>query len=179
MPRYVALLRAVNVTGHQIIKMEDLRTMFSAMKLKNVSTYIQSGNVLFDSPETDETKLHKSVHRQLTKALGYEVELFLRTMEELETIIKQNPLKNVTLPGTTMTYVTFLAGEPDKTKAKTLEAISNPLEAVKVKNREVYYMCRKDTTEKMKFTNKITDKLLGMPGTMRNWNTIVKLASMK
>ncbi len=179
MPRYIALLRAVNVTGHQVIKMEDLRNMFSAMKLKNVSTYIQSGNVIFDSPETDEAKLQKNIHRQLAKALGYEVDFFLRTIEEMETIIKQNPMKDVTLPGKTMTYVTFLAGVPDKTKAKTLEAISNPLEVVKVKNREVYYMCRKDTTEKLKFANKITDKLLGMPGTMRNWNTVEKLAAMK
>jgi uncharacterized protein (DUF1697 family) len=84
--RYVALLRAINVGGH-VVKMDRLRTVFEALRFGRVETFIASGNVLFDSGESDTAALEQMIETRLEKELGYEVTTFLRRPAELSTIV--------------------------------------------------------------------------------------------
>ena len=83
MNKYVAFLRAINVGGNTVIKMAELKQIFESMGLENVQTYIQSGNVIFESGEEDPTSLEKQIERQIETATGYKTQLFVRTFREV------------------------------------------------------------------------------------------------
>src|SRR2546427_12004340 len=95
MTSYVAFLRAINVAGQKLIKMKDLARIFAAAGCKNVQTYIQSGNVIFDSKSTNAAALSKKIERTLQQALGYEGTIILRTLAEVEALVRHNPYKKI------------------------------------------------------------------------------------
>ena len=95
MIRYIALLRGINVGGHKIIKMEELAQLFAALKFKEVKTFIQSGNVLFNAPAQSIDSLQQKIEKHLHKSLGYEVTTLLRTPIEFQQIITGNPFAHM------------------------------------------------------------------------------------
>ncbi|MCG6912479.1 DUF1697 domain-containing protein, partial [bacterium BMS3Abin03] len=135
--KYIAFLRGINVSGHRIIKMEELRKIFEALKFKNVKTYIQTGNVIFETTVKDPDSLTKKIEKYLHKSLGYEVETMLRTIPEMEEIIKNNPFKKNKLDKTLHLYLTFLSEEPINEMKKSLIDSSNDVATFKMKNREL------------------------------------------
>ncbi|MBS1771223.1 MAG: DUF1697 domain-containing protein [Bacteroidetes bacterium] len=177
MERYIAMLRGINVSGQKIIKMEHLRSVFNDMKFKNVATYIQSGNVLFDSKETDEAELVQKIEKQIKKIYGWDVPTFVRTIPQLQSVIKNNPFKKIIPPEAVQPYVTFLHTEPTKEQKTMLEALSCDTDTFAVKGREVYTLLYKDKGKPL-FTNMFLEKKLKMPGTGRNWLTVNKLTEL-
>src|SRR5580658_2019879 len=93
MARYVAFLKAINVGGH-VVKMEQLRQLFSALKFSNVETFIASGNVIFETKSTPDEKLEQKIEKHLEKALGYEVATFVRSIEEIQAISVYEPFSS-------------------------------------------------------------------------------------
>jgi len=89
--RYVALVRGINVGGHSVIKMADLRERLASLGVDDVTTYIQSGNVLFSSPETNSEKVTAAIESALRAALGQPVTAFVKTRAELELAAAANP----------------------------------------------------------------------------------------
>lgn len=174
--RYVAFLRGINVSGQKLIKMEELRAHFVMPGVKNISTYIQSGNVLFDATETDEAKLRTKIEKQLLKQLGYAVTCVLRTIDELEQIVANYPYEIPAKDGKHKLYVTMLADKPAKDAATILAAFDNADEQLRIVNRDVYLLTPSygDT----KLSNNFIEKKLGIAATTRNWATINKLLTM-
>ena len=105
--RYVALLRAINVGG-RFVKMAALRTIFEQMGLDNVQTYIQSGNVLFSSPETDKVALEAQIEVQLAKSLGFTVDTMIRGEDEMQALVEKRPFPPETVPDDATLYISFL-----------------------------------------------------------------------
>lgn len=136
MVRYVALLRGINVGGHNV-KMERLRELFTEISLRDVRSYINSGNIFFATDETDRQNLTITIEKHLHAALGYEVPTFLRTVAELESIVTQNPFKQVELTSDTRFCVVFTqdpvapeAGLPQYSTKNDMDLIAhNPYEA--------------------------------------------------
>src|SRR5690348_9347846 len=91
---YIALLRGINVGGHTV-KMERLRELFTEVGFTHVRTYIQSGNVFFETAQTDRKILTQTIELHLRQSLGYEVPVFLRTIPELEQIVELNPFQHI------------------------------------------------------------------------------------
>lgn len=174
MVRYIAFLRGINVSGHRIIKMEELRKMFEALKFKNVRTYIQTGNVVFETTVKDSDTLTKKIEKHLHKSLGYEVETMLRTMLEMEAIIKNNPFKKARLDKTVHLYLTFLYEEPSVELKKSLISSSDDIATFKIKNRELYTLYKRSNA-KHPFSNNFVEKKLKLAATTRNWNVINKV----
>jgi len=110
MTKYIAFLRAINVGGHTIIKMTDRKQMFKSSGLGNVQTYIQSGNVIFESDE-DDTPFLEGIARQVESAWGYKTELFVRSIREVQSIVTKSPF---TAKGDETLYIGFLKEKPDK-----------------------------------------------------------------
>src|SRR5271169_6803998 len=111
MSNYIAMLRGINVSGHNIIKMEQLRASFAALGFSNVKTYIQSGNVVFEAAKDSVAGLSKKIEQMILRDFGFSVPVLLKTAKEMEEIIKGNTL--VKIPGIDQTrlHVTFLSGE--------------------------------------------------------------------
>ena len=93
MAKYVAFLRAINVGGH-VVKMDELRELFSGLKFSNVETFIASGNVIFDTKSAPDQKLEQKIEKHLEKALGYEVGTFVRSIEEIQAISVYQPFSS-------------------------------------------------------------------------------------
>jgi len=171
MTKYVAFLRAINVGGHSIIKMADLKQMFESLGLENVQTHIQSGNVIFESEEADTASLEKQIEEQVEKATGYKTRLFVRTIREVQSIAKKSPL---IATGDETVFVGFLKEKPDKKLQEALLAFKSDADEFAVKGREVYNL-RRDR-DKSVFSNNFVEKILKMPGTTRNLAVIKKIA---
>src|SRR5713226_6408063 len=107
MIKYVAFLRGINVGGKKLIKMEDLRRVVESLGLRNVSTFIQSGNVIFEASATDRSALTKKIEKKLLAAFGHDVTVVLQTIDELKDILKRNPFKKIKPGADVMMFVAF------------------------------------------------------------------------
>jgi uncharacterized protein (DUF1697 family) len=175
MPRYIAFLRAINVGGH-VVKMDRLRALFEEMGFDEVSTFIASGNVIFESPETDEAKLERQVEAYLEKALGYAVGTYIRSTAELTRIAESTPFGEIDLAKPATIYVNFLGSEPSKEAREKLRALRTETDDFEVEGREMYWLCRTLMSEST-ITGPMIAKALGMPGTSRNMTTVRKMAA--
>jgi uncharacterized protein (DUF1697 family) len=177
MIKYVAFLRGINVGGHKLIKMTKLAEIFSALKLQNVKTYIVSGNVLFDSDEKDPAKLTRKIEKGLQKSLGYEVDVILRTVAELEALMEQDPF-SATKAGTDVKkYVTFLAENHQSKMKLPFVSPRKDWEVIHLNPREVFvlaYPVKGRYGESMA----LMDKEFGKAVTTRNWNTVSKIVAL-
>lgn len=168
--RYVALLRAVNVGG-RVVKMDQLRAIFEAMRLRDVKTLITSGNVLFTS-DRQPAALESSIEKRLNEALGYAVGTFVRTVEEMKVIAAREPFGPA--PGGTQ-HVAFLKQAPAVASARALVACSNEVDQFRVHGREAHWLINGGFSAST-FSGAKLEKLLG-PATARNINTVRKLAA--
>ncbi|HLN60655.1 MAG TPA: DUF1697 domain-containing protein [Symbiobacteriaceae bacterium] len=176
MTTYIALLRGINVGGHNIIKMADLRTMLERMGLGFVQTYIQSGNVVFQSEEAEEP-LRRAMEEEIKRVFGFDVPVALRTAAELRAILARcpYPAENL-LPGESL-LVSLLAAAPSPEGVDRLGAVSHEPDEFRLLGRELYLLCRQPI-HKSKLTNQFFEKKLGVPVTARNWQTMTKLAAL-
>ena len=169
MQKYVAFLRAINVGGTKIIKMADLKRMFESFGLSNVQTYIQSGNVIFEVNASP--NLEAKIEAQLEKALGYKVETFLRTMDELVKIAGKPAFEP---QGDETLHIAFLRQRVEKPSERELLSLRSEADDFVVKGREVYNL-RRDR-DKSVFSNNLIEKILKVPATTRSLTTVRKIA---
>lgn len=171
MEKYIAYLRAINVGGSKIHKMDALRNLFDSFGLQDVQTYIQSGNVIFASPQQDSGSLESELESKLKAALGYRLEIFLRTWAENEKIAKQTLFK---IGKTDTLHIVFLKEKVGKKTEKELLAFNSKADEFAVHGREIFNL-RHDRDASI-FSNALIEKLLKAPATTRNWNTIYKIS---
>jgi uncharacterized protein (DUF1697 family) len=178
MTTYIAFLRAINVSGQKLIKMEELRTALGELAgVKNVRTYIQSGNVIFEGKEGEGEKLRVKIEKQIKKVFGYEVEAFVRTTEELNAILKNNPFHKAKLSKDLALYVTFLEDRPNTEAKKIFESLSNDVDSYKIEGKEVYALVVKDGAKSL-FSNMLVEKKLKQKATGRNQTTLHKILEL-
>lgn len=174
MPKYIAFLRAINVGGH-LVKMDRLRELFVQLGFENVETFIASGNVIFDSKATAKS-LEPKIEKHLKESLGYEVRTFLRSTKELRAINKYRfyDEEELNAEGNTL-YVGFLGDQPDEDAKQRLLSKSSATDGFHVNDRELYWLYRRNNGES-KFYGGLLEKTLGMQATLRNINTVQRLA---
>lgn len=156
----VALLRAVNVAGHQPLSMADLRATAEKLGLKNVSTILQSGNLVFTG-ETTEAALESKLH----------TDVFVRTASELTAIVDANPFSKEAKDDPGRLVVLFLKSAAD---GATLQKAIKGREIARGKGTQIY-VYYPDGQGRSKLTNALIEKTLGTRATARNWNTVLKL----
>ena len=113
MPSYVSILRGINVSGHKMVKMDKLLASFKDIKFSDVSTYIQSGNVVFQCKATDSKELEKKIARKIEQDFAFEVPVIVKEKSELIYISKNNPFIK-RKADVAFLHVTFLSDEPEK-----------------------------------------------------------------
>jgi uncharacterized protein (DUF1697 family) len=176
MPKYFAFLRAINVGGHTV-KMDYLRSLFAGLGFSNVETFIASGNVIFDSSSKSSSSLEKKIETTLEKALGYEVLTFVRSVKELAEIAAYQPfaLADMNAAGHTV-YVGFMADSPSETSKQKLLSLATEVDEFHLNGCEVYWLCRTKFSETT-ISGAVLEKTLVLPATLRNSNTIRRLAA--
>lgn len=176
MQKYIALLRGINVGGNRIIKMEALRKSLSRLPLFNLSTYIQSGNLLFES-ESDAGAITEMITNAIEKEFGFSVEVLLITPEELKIVMIRNPFQSGTTPDSVQPYVSFLSEIPDKQDVVAFQNIN--FEPDKwVLDEKCVYIWYDQSAAKTKLTNSVIENKLKVKATARNWKTVRKLLDL-
>lgn len=173
MPRYVALLRAINVGGHTVT-MERLRMLFESLGLARVETFIASGNVIFES-RLAPAPIERRIEAHLLETLGYEVATFLRTDAEIGSIAKYRPFPETAMKSAGALNVAFLSAAPAPMARRALEGLKTAIDDFHLNGRELYWMCRKKQS-KSRFSNVVLERSLGLRATFRGINTVTKLA---
>lgn len=178
--KYIALLRGINVGGHKIIPMATLRTIFESAGFKNVRTYIQSGNVVFDAAAKNSASVRLTVEQLLSETLHYTVPVLIRTAGEMKKTVAGNPLAGRHVEKKTKMYVVFLETKPAQDRIAALLATQVKGMTFAVGAREIF--CLLDATFKgndSPFSNTAIEKILGQSTTTRNWNTVTILSTME
>ncbi|MGZ4904829.1 MAG: DUF1697 domain-containing protein [Halobacteriota archaeon] len=175
--RCIALLRGINVSGRRTVHMADLKRAVEEMGFGNVSTYLQSGNVIFNCRHAQTAKLAMHIQEKLSETFGFTINVIIRTQEEIEKIIETNPLVDSADVARDKLYVTFLADEPDKTAASKLDLTPGTDEKFAIVGSEVYLYCPNGYA-RTKLNNAAFEKKLRTVATTRNWKTINKLLSV-
>jgi uncharacterized protein (DUF1697 family) len=174
MKTYAALLRGVNVSGHNKVPMKELRARLAGLGFTDVATYIQSGNIVFHASASPD--LAGLIERDLRKAFGVSATVLLRTKDQLVRVGAQNPFVKRGVDVAAL-HVTFLAETPKPARVKDLTGkVSGPDELV-VRGREVYLRCP-NGYGRTKLTNTFLERQLGSPATTRNWRTVLQLVAM-
>jgi uncharacterized protein (DUF1697 family) len=177
MARYFAFLRGINVSGQKLIKMTELAKIFTDAGCSHVKTFIQSGNVVFDSSETDLKIVEMNLDLALTKSLGYRVEVFLRTAEEMKQMTAMNPFQTIDESTNVKMYVTF-TGQPVSASVKLpLLSPAGDVELVRVAGNTIFSLAHPAKEGRYGFPNSFIEKTFRIPATTRNWNTICKMVS--
>ncbi len=177
---YLALLRGINVGGKNIIKMADLKRVFESIGLCDVKTYIQSGNVLFKSDETEEV-LSDKIEHEIEAVFGIPAKVILRTSKELEQIILNCPFSQdeiteaENLSEAESLYVALLARTPLKENTGCLDAYRSESDKYHIAGREIYLLFQ-NSIRNSKLANNL--HRLDVPATVRNWKTLSKLAEI-
>ena len=175
MTRWLALLVAVNVGG-KTVPMAELRTVFTDLGFQQVQTYIQSGNVLFEADTEQEATLLKVIRPALSAAFGWDIEVLLRTLPELDAVLAGNPFTGGQDDPTKL-LVTFLAAEPAADRAAKLKPPAGETGELKLVGREIY-LHTPDGYGRSKLNNANLAKLAGVAATTRNWKSVGKLREL-
>jgi uncharacterized protein (DUF1697 family) len=167
MTRYVAFLRGINVGGH-VVKMDQLAAQFASLGFDNVSTFIASGNVIFESTSKPAT-LEPRIEQHLAGWLGYAVNTFLRTEHEIASIAAHEPF-----PDPDGVYVMLLRSAPNATLRQRLLDLATEHDQISVHQREAYLRTASFGESPV---GGLLAKVLGAENTMRNANTLRRLAA--
>ena len=152
---YFAFLRGINVGGHNMLRMDDLKALCTSLGYADVRTVLQSGNVIF--------RAKRATAKQLEEATG--VRVILRTENELRAVVADNPFETIRNPG--HLHVIFLDKAPTAEAAAKLRAIYKGPEIIHVNG-----------AGRSKLTNALIERTLGVAGTARNWNTVTRLLEL-
>ena len=173
---YVSLLRAVNVGGSGLIKMDALREAFEAIGLADVRTLGQSGNVLFRSGLTDRARLAKRIVQELERRFELRVEVIVRTLAEVASIVDRGPVLSSRADKSKL-LVMFLSSVPDAASQEALKQWHESKrleELLEIRGPEIY-LYYPAGVGRSKLTSGVIESKLDTSGTARNWNTLLKL----
>jgi uncharacterized protein (DUF1697 family) len=176
-PAYIAMLRGINVTGHNPVRMSRLRELFSRLGLEPARTYIQSGNVVFKAAKRSAADLSKAIEREILREFGFAIAVFCRTAAEMADVIQRHPLAKVKGVDLTRLHVSFLAEVPNEAAVQKLAGLAAGDEQLRCDGRELYLYCP-DGYGNSKLANTNVERVLKVAATTRNWKTVNTLYEM-
>lgn len=175
MNRKIAILRGINVGGKRKILMADLKSLCETLGWIDVKTYIQSGNLIFNSSEQN-SELENILVSAISEKYGFHVPVIVRSPEELQTLIDKNPFYNKEADINQL-HVTFLKEKPTVENTKQMETCSYEPDKMVIQDKDVFIFSSGKYHES-KLTNNFIEKKLKVDATTRNWKTVLKLIDL-
>jgi uncharacterized protein (DUF1697 family) len=173
-PVIISLLRGINLGPHRRIRMDDLRSLYESLKLRDVRTYVQSGNVVFTTNERDLGRLTGRLEKAIERTFGFHSDVIVRTTAEMQQVLARNPFAARQGIEFSKLLVTFLAGDPGEHARGQVRSIKVSPEEFHIDGRELYVYFP-NGMGRSRFPAAAIEKALGTTGTARNWNTVTKL----
>jgi uncharacterized protein (DUF1697 family) len=177
MPVYIALLRGINIGPHKRMKMDALRAGCEGLKLSEVKTYVQSGNVVFRSTQQSPGALAKKIEAMIVDAFGFSARVVVRTGDDLAAVVRNNPFRPAAKFEDNKLCVAFLSDEPAKALVEKLQASPPGSEPFQVRGNNLYIYFANGFARTKMHTN-FLEKALCVEATVRNWRTVTNLHTM-
>ena len=176
MQTYISILRGINVSGKKKIKMNELKAVYESLDLENVRSYIQSGNVIFNDQNPDQSNLSAAIGKKLAEVFGFPVTVLIRDRDTFQRIINRNPFLAERAVDTRALLVTLLSQAPSQAALAGIEPAIDDGDQYRFSDsqEEVYLFCP-DGYGRTRLSNSFFEKKLGVVATTRNWNTVNKL----
>jgi len=174
---YISMLRGINLAKHKRVKMDALKALYESLKLADVQTYVQSGNVLFRSGERDENRLAKRIEKAIAETCGFESSVIIRTPAEMREVVERNPFSGRSGIEPAKLAVCFLRAQPATEIREKLLALDIAPEQLRIEGRELYIYFTNGMA-RPKLSMALAERILKTPGTSRNWNSVTKLLEM-
>ena len=168
------MIRGINVSGQKKIKMDELRKMYEDIGFKKVTSYIQSGNVLFEDKSKNQNELAKRIEKKISEHFGYDVSLFVLTPDELKSIRKLNPFVKRKDVDVRRLYVSILLNKPDSALVEKLIVVNFEPDEFVINDKTIYLYCPVSYGNS-KLSNNYFENKLKVIATTRNWNTVNEL----
>lgn len=175
MTTYLALLRGINLGARNKISMPELRSLFEELGHQDVVTYVQSGNIVFQS-RSPRAEIAPAIESAISETFGLSVPVVLRTSNELKRIAVRNPFITDDAVGTSL-HVMFLAEKPAQRVVDSLDHDRSPPDEFEVLGREIY-LHYPNGAGRSKLTIDYFERKLGTTATARNWNTVTKVLEL-
>jgi len=172
---YISLLRGVNMTGHNSIKMSDLTDLYKKQGFKDAETYIQSGNVVFSYAGVEsESELSQKIEKAIQGKFNYNIPVMLRTIKEVQGFYSENPFLNEEKFDPARMAVIFLHEEVSESQAEKVKGVDYPPDKFKINGREIFIFCPNGFGKTKLYTIFFENKMK-VTGTARNWKTVETL----
>jgi uncharacterized protein (DUF1697 family) len=177
MPRFISLLRGINVGGNKIIKMADLKALYAALGFTEITTLLQSGNVVFNSDAAPLPELTQKIETAIVATYGFDSKIILRTPEEWRSLMDEQPFTPEQMQDPSKVLVWLLQAAPDSDYPQSIIAQYSGVEQMMLRHHHLYVYYA-EGMGKSKLDNAFVEKKLKLIGTARNWNTIQKIAAV-
>jgi uncharacterized protein (DUF1697 family) len=175
---YIALLRGINVSGHKTILMDDLKALFEKMDFHEVKTYIQSGNIVFNSVEAfTDAELAQRIQQSISGRYNFYVPVIIRSREEMQTILADNPFLREKDINPDWLHVTFLSDSPRQSDREAISKYDFSPDRFFLVRNEAYLYCPQGYGN-TKISNLFFENRLKVSATTRNWKTVIKLVDL-
>lgn len=171
---HIALVRGINVGGRNRIAMADLRELAESLGFDRVQTVLQSGNLIFDSGRRTGPALEQKLEAETANQFNVSVDYVVRTAHDLQKLIDRNPFPDEAEREPSRFVVVALKDAPNPKNVRSLEAAIQGPERVRAVGKQLYIVYPKGQG-RSKLTNAVIERTLGLRGTARNWNTMLKL----
>jgi uncharacterized protein (DUF1697 family) len=171
---YVALLRGINVGGHNKVNMSDLRDLFAELGCQDTITYIQSGNIIFKAETREQSSIEKAIKERIIGKFAVNVEVIVKSREELSKIVAETPFKVTNLATGEKIYLTIFSKKPSDDLIKKLNKVDGHGDKILLDDTAAYILCKKGYSETV-YGNNFIEKTLGVIATTRNLLTMQKL----
>lgn len=177
MPVYIALLRGINIGPHKRMKMEKLRASCEALGFEEVKTYIQSGNIVFRTGKLRPEALTKKLEERIVRDFGFSSDIIIRSKQELDEIVTGNPLLRERGVDESKLHVVFVREAPSPAAIRKLESLTLEPDKIRHAGQEIYFYFPNGVSGSSLWKHPL-DRILEVPGTMRNWRTVITLSGM-
>jgi uncharacterized protein (DUF1697 family) len=175
MQTFISILRGINVSGQKKILMADLKALYEGLQFKEVTTYIQSGNVIFKSDsKLSDAALAQKIEAAILKKYSFSVPIIVRNISQLENIISANPFLKEKNTDVEKLHVTFLSAVPGEAATDAIKSLNYPPDQFSIAGQEVFLYTPGGYGE-TKLSNKFFENKLKVTATTRNWKTVNKL----
>lgn len=172
MKTFLSILRGINVSGQKKIPMVELKKLYEELHFENITTYIQSGNVIFNSKDAKD--LSKQIEQKIFEKYNFNVPVIIRTTDEMQKVIERNPFLKQKELDLSKLHVVYLADNPKQDTIDKLKKINYEPDKFYISGKEVYLYCP-NGYGRTKLTNNFFENKLEITATTRNWNTTNEL----
>jgi len=174
----IAILRGINVGGKRKILMVDLKLLFEDLGFINITTYIQSGNVIFNSEtKLTDIQITEKIENAITNKYGFTVPVIIKSIKEIEESIIENPFYQKDNQDINKLHLTLLKEQPTSENQMKTESYNYEPDKFAIKGKNVFIFC-KGKYHQSKLTNNFFENKLKVSATTRNWKTILKLVKL-